>query len=438
MKRARMKTTSSRGRRRRPLARSVLGVIATPRRRRRLRSSRWLAAGTTRRRWTRPGVCSRGARARSGPWGLGRARASPSPGGCRVRSWGFASRACPAARITPRRSCEGRAGGASCGPGARREGGCEPPAGRLLGGAPLARGARADAGRPARGFASGGASSSSDVWDVARFRAGGGTRSRSTSGAAWSCGAVGRVVVVGGDGGGSSEASSSSHIVGPRRVTLPSGEAPSPRTRRAATSTRRRSRFRPRARGRYTRGAGARRAGHGGVADEPAPRLVAALPGGGPCVACGPRTTAAVVAPRARTTKEKAELAKAPVTFAAAAPRRRKISRPASRPESSSRAASRAPVKRRPASRRRSISGISRKHRSREGRDPLEGREQKQTRRRRRRGGAVAGFGGGASTRASSPDATSARASRGPGGDAGERRAPGRSRRAERRGRGGP
>ena len=96
----------------------------------------------------------------------------------------------------------------------------------------------------------------------------------------------------------------------------------------------------------YTWGRGADGAlGHGGVADEPAPRLVAALRGReGRCVACGPRTTAAVVAPRALTTKEKAELAKAPVTFAAAAPaEKKKISRPASRPESSSRAASRAP-----------------------------------------------------------------------------------------------
>ena len=93
----------------------------------------------------------------------------------------------------------------------------------------------------------------------------------------------------------------------------------------------------------YTWGRGADGAlGHGGVADEPAPRLVAALRGReGRCVACGPRTTAAVVAPRALTTKEKAELAKAPMTFAPA--EKKKIGRPASRPESSSRAASRAP-----------------------------------------------------------------------------------------------
>ena len=197
--------------------------------------------------------------------------------------------------------------------------------------------------------ASGGASSSSDVWDVAKVSCGRWhTLALEASGAAWSCGAVGRVVVVGGDGGGS-EASSSSHTVGPRRVTLPSGEALVAAD--AASGDEHAAAIAVSASGArevVTWGRGADGAlGHGGVADEPAPRLVAALRGReGRCVACGPRTTAAVVAPRALTTKEKAELAKAaPVTFAAAAPaeKKKKIGGPASRPESSSRAASRAP-----------------------------------------------------------------------------------------------
>ena len=295
---------------------------------------------------------------------------------------------------------------------------------------------------PPGGFASGGASSSSDVWDVAKVSCGRWhTLALEASGAAWSCGAVGRVVVVGGDGGGSSEASSSSHIVGPRRVTLPSGEALVAAD--AASGDEHAAAIAVSATGArevYTWGRGADGAlGHGGVADEPAPRLVAALRGReGRCVACGPRTTAAVVAPRALTTKEKAELAKAPVTFAAAAPaEKKKISRPASRPESSSRAASRAPSQ----APSRVASSLDLRNLSEA---PLEGRGGTHSRDANKNpnpspplGAAEARWRDSAASASSArvvSDATLRRArAEALAATRGERRAPGRSRRAERR-----
>lgn len=89
--------------------------------------------------------------------------------------------------------------------------------------------------------------------------------------------------------------------------------------------------------GLYTWGVGRRGAlGHGGTADESAPRRVRRLDGRVVFHAtCGPESTAVVVSPRIMTRREKAELAKAPMRFKSARGKWAELAKPRANPKTS-------------------------------------------------------------------------------------------------------
>ena len=120
------------------------------------------------------------------------------------------------------------------------------------------------------------------------------------SGGVWVCGSVGKA--------GGTESTVPARVAFPARIRhLASGDLHAAATAEDGA-------------GLYTWGRGRRGAlGHGGVGDEPAPRLVRRLDGRVVFLAtCGPESTAAVVSPRTMTRREKAELAKAPMRFKSA------------------------------------------------------------------------------------------------------------------------